>query len=391
MTIADTPFTIGIEEEYLLVDRETRDLAVDPPAAMLEECEARCHGQFSPEFLRAQIEVGTRVCQNIADAANDLRQLRSTLVDVAGKHGLAPIAASTHPFAGWQKQLRTDKDRYEALNRDMQAAARRLLICGMHVHVGLGADEFRIDVMNQFTYFVPHLLALSCSSPFWQGENTGLKSYRLTVFDGLPRTRLPDRFASYGEYERHIATLVESGIIEDASKLWWDVRPSARYPTLETRICDVCTRLSDTVAVAALTVCLQRMIMRLRFANQRWRIYANMLIHENRWRAMRYGMDEGLVDFSRRCIVPYAELLDELIEMTAPDAEALGCTAEVAATRDIVRRGNSAQQQVAVYDAALADGADRHQALCAVVDHLIAQTRHGLDVAVPSARQDAAS
>jgi carboxylate-amine ligase len=374
MPVRDPPFTMGIEEEYLLVDRTTRDLAPDPPEAMMRECEELCAGQVTPEFLRAQIEVGTKVCKSVGEARADLARLRSVIAQVAARHGLAPIAASTHPFATWQAQKRTPKDRYAALESDMQASARRLLICGMHIHIGIDDDNLRIDLMNQYCYFLPHLLALSCSSPFWEGENTGLQSYRLTVFDGLPRTRLPERFDSYAEFKRHIDVLVATGILEDASKVWWDLRPSSRYPTLEVRVMDLCTRLDDTISVAALSVCLMRMLFRLRKRNQRWRSYANMLIQENRWRAMRYGCDSGLIDFGLSEIVPYRKLLDELIEIVREDAEALGCVAEVEHARTIPDRGNSARRQVAVYEKALAGGASKREALQAVVDHLIAET-----------------
>jgi carboxylate-amine ligase len=372
--LKEPPFTIGIEEEYLLVDRETRDVATEPPEAMLSECEARCAHQVAPEFLRAQIEIGTRVCRDVAEAREDLKRLRSVVVDVADAHGLAPIAASTHPFATWHVQKRTLKERYAALETAMQASARRLLICGMHVHVGIDDDELRIDLMNQFTYFLPHLLALSCSSPFWEGENTGLQSYRLTVFDGLPRTRLPEHFASFAEYERHVAVLVRSGVLEDSTKIWWDVRPSARYPTLEARVMDVCTRLEDTITVAAMVQCLMRALYRLRVRNQRWRSFSNMLIQENRWRAMRYGCDGGLIDFGISQVVPYQALLDELMEIMAEDAEHLGCAAEVRRAAEIVNRGNSATRQVATYESAIAEGATRQDALKRVVDMLIEET-----------------
>jgi carboxylate-amine ligase len=372
--LREPPLTIGIEEEYLLVDRESRNVATEPPDDMLADCEARGAGQVTPEFLRAQIEIGTKVCRNVAEAREDLKRLRGVVIDVADAHGLAPIAASTHPFANWQHQKRTSKDRYAALETAMQASARRLLICGMHVHVGIDDPELRIDLMNQFSYFLPHLLALSCSSPFWEGQNTGLQSYRLTVFDGLPRTRLPESFSSYGEYERHVEVLVQSGVLEDSSKLWWDVRPSARYPTLEARVMDVCTRVEDAVTMAALVQCLMRALFRLRVRNQRWRSFANMLIQENRWRAMRYGCDGGLIDFGISKVVPYRDLLDEILDMVAEDAAALGCTDEVARARDIVAHGNSARRQVEAYDAARAAGADNDEALNAVVDLLIRET-----------------
>ncbi|CAN5219351.1 carboxylate-amine ligase [soil metagenome] len=376
--IKEPAFTVGIEEEYLLVDRETRDLATDPPASMLEECAYLCEGQVSPEFLRAQIEVGTRVCQTIEEARWDLARLRRVVVQVAARHGLAPIAASTHPFAHWLHQKHTERDRYESLAREMQAAARRLLICGMHVHVGIDDDELRIDLMNQLNYFLPHLLALSCSSPFWEGENTGLKSYRLTIFDALPRTGLPEQFASFAEYERHVNVLIGAGLLEDATKIWWDLRPSARYPTLETRIMDVCTRLDDAISLAALVICILRMLFRLRRSNQRWRIYARLLVNENRWRARRYSFDDGLLDLAKGQVIKFDVLLDELIELVLDDAESLGCAQEVLRTRDILARGTSAHRQIKIYEKAIADGAESAEAMQQIVDFLIEETARGL-------------
>ena len=260
----------------------------------------------------------------------------------------------------------------------MQAAARRLLICGMHVHIGIEDDEMRIDLMNQVSYFLPHLLALSTSSPFWRGEDSGLKCYRLNVFDELPRTGLPSRFDSYGEYRRHVDVLVNVGLFDDASMIWWDVRPSARFPTLEMRITDVCTHLDDAIGIAALYQCIIRMLYRARRENRRWRTYDYMLINENRWRARRYGVDEGLIDFGKGEIVPCAELLEELIEMTRDDAEALGCTDEILHCRDIIRRGTSAHRQLSTYSDAIAAGRDEREALCDVVDMLIENTVSGL-------------
>jgi len=371
-------FTIGIEEEYHLVSRASRDLVDDPPPAMLSECEGLLAGQVSPEFLRSQIEVATRICTSTAEARADLARLRSTVADVASLHGMAPIAASTHPFAQWDLQKPTARERYAVLHRDMQGVARRLVICGLHVHVGLPEDELRIDLMNQIRYFLPHLLALSTSSPFWQGEDTGLKSFRVSIFDGMPRTGLPEQFESYGEYRRHIDVLTRTGLIEDATKLWWDVRPSARFPTLEMRITDICTRLDDGIAIAALFRCLLRMLWRLKRNNQRWRIYARMLVNENRWRAQRYGIDEGLVDFGKREIVPYAHLLEELIELTAEDAAHFGCAAEILHARTILERGTSAHAQRRIYEETLASGASKAEALTAVVDWLIEETTRGL-------------
>jgi carboxylate-amine ligase len=378
MSAEEPGFTLGIEEEYLLVDRESRDLVDDPPEAMLAECEALLEGQVTPEFMRSQIEVGTRVCGTMAEARADLAHLRRTVASVAASHGCAPIAVSTHPFAEWQRQKHTDKDRYNELAEDMQVVARRLLICGMHVHIGIEDDELRIELLNQLPYFLPHLLALSTSSPFWGGVDTGMKSYRLSVFDELPRTGPPEHFDSWGEYRRTVALMVRAGLLEDATKLWWDVRPSARFSTVEMRITDVCPLLDDTVAIATLFRCICRMLWRLRRENKRWRAYPPMLIAENRWRAQRYGLDEGLVDFGKGAMVPYGALLDELIEMLEEDAAALGCTAELESARAIVGRGTSAHRQLAAFAEAKAAGADDAEALRRVVDELVAETVEGL-------------
>lgn len=378
MSLPEPSLTIGVEEEYLLVDRETRDLINDPPPALMSECERLCGEQVSPELMRSQIEVGTEVSRDIRGAESEVKRLRNIVAEVSYKFGYAPIAVSTHPFAKWLEQKQTEKDRYNALTREMQAAARRLLICGMHVHVGVENDELRIDLMNQMSYFLPHLLALSCSSPFWEGENTGLKSYRLTVFDALPRTGLPEQFDSFAEYERHVAILINAGLMEDASKIWWDLRPSARYPTLETRIMDICTSVDHAMSMASLTVCLVRMLYRLRRNNQRWRVYARMLINENRWRAMRYSFDEGLIDLARGELVPYDLLLEELIELVEEDAAALGCEKDIYHLRDVLNRGTSAHQQLHIYGKSLADGKTPQDALKDVVDGLIEETVRGI-------------
>lgn len=378
MTISKPSFTMGVEEEYLLVDRQTRDLATDPPGELLVECEARLGHRVTAEFMRSQIEVGTRVCAHIGEARGELQELRGTVSEVAGQFGLAPIAASTHPFAHWRTQSHTDKERYADLADALQVTARRLLISGMHVHVAVEDEDMRIDLMNQATYFLPHLLALSTSSPFWHGENTGLMSYRLTVFDALPRTGVPDRFDSYGEYERLVNRLVGAGVIEDGTKIWWDMRPSARYPTLEMRITDICTSLEDSLTVASLYQCILAMLYRLRNSNQRWRIYPLICVEENRWRAQRYGVTDTMVDFGLGEQVPYGELLAEILDMVAPEAEDLGCADEVRHAREILARGTSAQRQIQVHDQAMAGGASKAEALIQVVDWLIAETVRGL-------------
>jgi carboxylate-amine ligase len=371
-------FTVGIEEEYLLVDADSRDLIHEAPPTMLAACQRALEGQVTPEFLQCQIEVGTRVCGSIAEARNDLAHLRKTVSAVARDHGLAMIAASTHPFATWGAQKRTPKQRYEVIERDLQDVVRRLMISGMHVHVAVEDDDLRIDIMNQVAYILPHLLALSTSSPFWEGHDTGLKSYRIAVWDEMPRTGLPAQFDSFGEFDRHVGVLVSAGLIEDGTKLWWDVRPSVRFPTLEMRICDICTRLEDTVCIAALYRCWLRMLYRLRLNNQRWRRYEPMLINENRWRAQRYGIDRGLVDFGRGAVVSYSELLEEMLALVRDDAEHFGCVAEVEHAREVLARGTSAHRQVSTYTQALSEGADQQEALKAVVDMLIEETMHGI-------------
>jgi carboxylate-amine ligase len=371
-------FTIGVEEEYLLVDKETRALVVDPPPSLMAEAEEKCGEQVTSEFLQSQIEVATKVCNNVQEARQDLAFLRGNIIEVAGRHGLAPIAASTHPFSLWTEQKHTRKDRYDDLTHEMQGAARRLLICGMHVHVGIDDDELRIDIMNQVSYFLPHLLALSCSSPFWGGRDTGLKSYRLTIFDALPRTGLPERFASWAEYDRHINILISAGLIDDSTRIWWDLRPSAKFPTLETRIMDVCTRLDDAIAMVALLVCIVRMLYRLRTRNQRWRIYTPMLIRENRWRAMRYSFDEGMLDLAKGQVIPFEDLMDEMLSLVSEDAKALGCEKELAGIHDILSRGTSAHRQLKDYELERASGASVEDSLKAVVDTLVADTAEGL-------------
>ncbi len=374
MRLPEPSFTIGIEEEYLLVDKSSRDLVAAAPAGLLAECEARLKGQVSPEFLQCQIEVGTGVCASLEEARADLTRLRRTIATVAETFGLAPIAASTHPFANWADQRTTDKERYAALARDLQGVARRMLICGMHVHVAVEDPELRIDLFNQVSYFLPHLLALSTSSPYWHGRDTGLKSYRLTIFDNLPRTGLPPGFSSYSEYERVVRILVDNAIIEDSSKIWWDLRPSARFPTLEMRICDVPTRVEDTLTLAALYRCLVRFLYRLRRDNQRWRQYNRFLINENRWRAQRYGTVGGMLDFGLGELVPYADLLGELLSLLNVDATALGCLKEIEAARTILQRGTSADRQRETYEKCIKASATHEEALRAVVDRLIAET-----------------
>ncbi|MEM9344320.1 MAG: carboxylate-amine ligase [Pseudomonadota bacterium] len=377
MSRASPSFTLGVEEEYLIVDAETLDL-VTVPKDLMDACIDQLGQKVSPEFLRCQIEVGTGVCANVAEARDDLANLRKTVKQVCNEFGLEPIAASTHPFAAWQEQKPTKKERYQELEKDLAAVARRMLICGMHVHVGIDDDDLRIDLLNQFSYFLPHLLAFSTSSPFWEGHLTGLHSYRLTVFDNLPRTGLPPVFSSYSEYNRSINTIIDAGIVEDATKFWWDVRPSAPFPTLEARICDMMPRLNHTIAITALTQSIFRMLFELRRKNQRWRLYERFLVEENRWRAQRYGPTEGLIDYGRGQIVPIDELLEELIELVKPHANELGCLADVEGLRNILKEGTSSQRQASVFRNAKGDGADDDEALREVVRSLIREFEQDL-------------
>ncbi|QBX35223.1 carboxylate-amine ligase [Paracoccus liaowanqingii] len=373
----DPDFTLGIEEEYLLVDATSFQLAAAPPALMAALADD-LGDQVSPEFLRCQIEIGTPVAPDIRQAGDLLRHLRATVATRAAEHGLAPISASCHPFADWRQQDHTDKDRYNQLSRDMGGVARRMLICGMHVHVGIPDPAQRIDLMGQMAYFLPHLLALSASSPFWLGQDTGLASYRTTVFGDMPRTGLPPAFGSWAEFERSVAALTDLGILEDSSKIWWDLRPSSKYPTLETRICDACPHVEDALTLAALTQATLRMLWRLSRRNQRWQQYEPFLLNENRWRAARYGTTEGLIDFGAGAILPFDRIAEDWLELIAEDADALDSQPFVARLRGMVAGGTSAQAQRDVAARARAAGASEDESLQAVARHLTEAFRRDL-------------
>ncbi len=373
--MADEPaWSIGIEEEYLLVERESGALITEQPPGILEKVADLHHGLVARELFSSQLEIGTGICTDFKHLRADIGLLRLAVTEAAADYGLAPIAASSHPFASPHQQKVTEGERYQALADDLQGVSRGLVISGLHVHVGIEDPDLRVDLMNQVTYFLPHLLALSTSSPFWEGRNTGLKSYRMAVFRSLPRTGLPEKFDSWAEYRRHVDVLVQAGVIEDSTKVWWDIRPSERYPTLEMRVTDLPTRMEDTVAVAAMYVCLLRMLWRLKVENRRWRSYANFLVSENLWRAERYGIGDRLIDFGKGEMVPMPNLVEEMIELVRPDAEALDCIKEINHTRTICQRGTSADRQLAVYNEALTDGASDKEALNAVAQSLIADT-----------------
>ena len=378
MSSSEPPFSVGIQEEYLLVKRDSRDVDEDPPTPLLEECIRRSGGQLNPRFLRSQMEASTRPCRSIAEARADLARLRGIVAEVAAGHGCAPIAASTHPFAKATRQITTEREQFFALANEMQGAARRIMICGMRVYVGIDDDDLRVDLMNQLTYFVPHLLALSCSSPFWDGERTGLMSFRMTLLSSLPRTGLPERFGSYAELRHHLDMLVRNGVIEHQGKMWWDVRPASLHPALETRVMDSCTSIDDAACLAALIVSLARRLYRLKLENRSWRLYPNMLIAENRWRAMRYSVDGELLDLARGELVAFPQLVAELIALVRDDAAELGCLRELEHLATILRRGTSAHRQIGTYEEARAAGASEREALQAVVDFLVKETTANL-------------
>ena len=367
-------FSIGLEEEYLVVNKYDGALIIDPPKNLMRDCKKKLKEQVKPEFLKSQIEVRTKVCRTIKDLKNNLIFLRKNISQILNKYDLAPIAVSIHPFSGWEQQKHTEKRRYSALAEDFQIVGRRLVISGMHIHVGIPDNETRIDLMNQVAYFLPHLLALSTSSPFWKGELTGLKSYRVSIFDELPRTGLPEQFDSYNEYRRHIKILLNSGLLEDPSKIWWDLRPNVKFPTLEMRICDTCTSLKDAISISALYLCIIHMVQRLRRENQRWRVYSRMLINENRWRAQRFGIEKGLVDFGKSILVPYKNLINELIDLVKEDAKELDCVKEVQNVRNICRDGTSADKQIKIFKNEIKKSSNKRVALENVVKFLIKDT-----------------
>jgi len=374
----DEALTIGVEEEYILVDPESRSAVPNPPKGFMEDCREAIGPRVTPEFLRCQIEIATGICTTVSEARAEIADLRSTIARIAKQYDMRLMAASTHPFTPWTQQMPTKGERYQQLDADMKGAIRRMMICGMHVHIGLSDPELRIDVQNQMRYFLPHMLALSTSSPFWEGHLMGMKSYRLSVFDGMPRTGIPEAIDSYGEYQRLIHAIVDAGAIEDSSKIWWDIRPSNNFPTLEMRVCDICTKLDNAMSIAAIYQSLTRRIIRLKEANMRWRVYPAFLISENRWLAQRHGIKGKLIDFGKGESVPFAELLNDLIDSITEDAEALGCLAEVENARKIVEHGSSACRQVATFEAEQAKGVKKREALKTVVDQLVAETVEGL-------------
>lgn len=371
--------TLGVEEEYLLADPETGRIVTDPPEEVMEACRRELGEEVKHELLRAQIEVNSRICRDVAEVRAELVRMRAAVVRALRRFGLTIVATSTHPLVRWREQRTVDMDRYRILTEDFQALARRLAICGMHVHAGIEDEDLRIDLLRQIGYFLPHLLALSTSSPFWEGQPTGLKAFRPTIFGDLPRTGFPEDLESWSEWQRLLRVMEQCGVCDDATKIWWDVRPSVKQPTLEMRACDICTRLEDVVCIAALYQCILRMLFDLRARNQRWRIYRRILLEENKWRAQRWGVEAKLADYGELVLKPMPELVEELVALLRPAAEELGCVAEVEHAREIVRRGTSGDTQLRIYHEARRNGADDQRARQEVACWLVQATLEGVD------------
>jgi carboxylate-amine ligase len=341
-------FTLGIEEEFQIVDPVTRELK-SHVSEILDEGKMLLGEKIKPEMIQSMIEVGTGVCANIQEAREDITQLRCIISSLARQKGMAIAAASTHPFSKWSEQTIFEADRYKLLVDELQMVARSLLIFGVHVHVGIADLDRRIHIMNAARYFLPHVLAMTTSSPFWLGFNTGLKSYRSEVFKKFPRTDIPDHFESFQQFQGYIDLLVKMNCIQDGSKLWWDVRPHHLFPTLEFRICDIPTRVDDTIAVAALFQAIVAKLTTLIDRNLGFRLYHRRLIQENKWRAVRYGLDGKLLDLGKQKEVPVKDLIRELLDFIDDVVDELDSRKEIEHIHTILERGTSADEQLKVY------------------------------------------
>ncbi len=364
-------FTLGIEEEFAIVDPETRELR-SHIQEILEGSKVTLKEQIKPEMHQSIVELGTEICQSVVDARDHVVELRSKLAELAGRGGLKIASAGTHPFSHWRDQLITEGVRYQEIVKDMQQIARANLIFGLHVHVGIPNREAAIHVMNQARYFLPHIYALSVNSPFWVGQNTGLKGYRLKVFERFPRTGIPDAFESLSEYEDYCKLLVKTGCIDNPKKIWWDIRLHPFFDTLEVRVCDAQSRVDDTLALAALIQAVIAKLFKLLAQNTTFRVYRRRLLDENRWRASRYGIDGKLIDFGHEAEVETRSLLNELLEFIASEVDELGSKKEMAHIERIMREGTGADRQLAVWE--------RTHDMKAVVDQIVEETYEGLSV-----------
>jgi glutamate---cysteine ligase / carboxylate-amine ligase len=368
-------YTLGIEEEFQIVDPETRELR-SHIQEILTGGKMFLQEHVKSEMHQSVVELGTEICSDVRCARGQVIQMRSKLALLAGRDGLKIASAGTHPFSHWMDQLITVDERYATIVQDMQQIARANLIFGLHVHVGIPDREEGIDIMNQARYFLPHLYALSVNSPFWLGQNTGLKAYRQMIFERFPRTGIPDAFESLSEYEDYLKLLVTTGCIDNAKKIWWDVRLHPFFDTIEFRICDAQSRVNDTIALAAIMQAIVVKLHKLRTANVTFRMYPRRLIEENRWRASRYGIDGKMIDFGRKCETDERELLHEMLEFIGPELEELGSQRELAHIERILNEGTGADRQLAVWE--------KTGDIKAVVDHLIAETEE--DLILPRAK-----
>jgi glutamate---cysteine ligase / carboxylate-amine ligase len=376
--MSDRPsFTLGIEEEYMTIDPATRELRSHIEAEMIEQGKLLLRERVKPEMHQCVVEVGTQICRNVAEAREEVTTIRRQMVQLAKANGLRLAAAATHPFSDWRKQGIYPDERYMTIIEDMQLVARANLIFGLHVHVGIEDKETTIHIMNAARYFLPHILALSTNSPFWLGDETGLRSYRCKVFDKFPRTNIPDYFTSYSEYENFVNLLVKTGCIDNAKKIWWDIRPHPSFSTLEFRICDLPLRVDETIALAALIQATVALLWKLYSNNQGFRLYRRALIMENKWRAVRYGINGKLIDFGKRIEVPFRELMDEYLELIDPVLDELGSRREIEYIRTILENGTGADRQLKVFH--------ETRDLGAVVDFMIEETQAGLFQSEPAA------
>ncbi len=371
MVTKDHVFTLGIEEEFQIIDPETRELR-SHIQQILADGKMILKEHVKPEMHQSVVELGTEVCGDARVARQQVVYLRTELAKLAARYGLKIASAGTHPFSHWMDQLITMDERYATIVKDMQQIARANLIFGLHVHVGIPDREEGIDIMNQARYFLPHLYALSVNSPFWLGQNTGLKAYRQMIFERFPRTGIPDAFESLSEYEDFLKLLISTSCIDNAKKIWWDIRLHPFFDTIEFRICDAQSRSDDTIALAALMQAIVCKLQKLRRANVTFRNYPKRLLDENRWRASRYGLDGKLIDFGRKCEVEERELLHEMLEFVSTEVEELGNQAEIAHIERIMREGTGADRQLTVWE--------RTQDMKAVVDQIVAETNEDLAV-----------
>ena len=364
-------FTLGIEEEFQIVDPQTRELK-SHILEMFAQGETTLKDQIKREMHQSVVEVGTNICANVTEARGEVTRLRAEIIRIARNNGLRIAAAGTHPFTHWSQVPITPDPRYAKIVHDLQMVARANLIFGLHVHVAVEDNETRIQLMNAARYFLPHIFALSVNSPFWCGDNTGWRSYRIKVFERFPRTGLPDFFRAWSDFDQYVQTLIKANCIDNAKKIWWDVRPHPFFPTLEYRICDVPLTIDETICIAALFQAVTVKLYQLHEKNMSWRMYRKALINENKQRAARYGVEGNLIDFGKQTEVPYEMLLDEILEFVDDVIDDLGSRKDVYFAREIVKQKPGADRQLAVYE--------QTKSLPAVVDYIVSETEKGISV-----------